>query len=84
MFAIFHSPLMFGGDLTMMLNDELKLLTNKDVLAVNQNSKNNRQLFRHADKIAWIADAPGSSDKYLAVFYLGDYPTEEISCFPHF
>ena len=79
LFAIFRSPLMYGGDLTMMMNDELKLLTNKAVLEVNQNSKNNRQLFRHVDKIAWIADVPGSSDKYLAVFYLGDYQTEEIS-----
>jgi hypothetical protein len=79
LFAIFRSPLMFGGDLTMMLNPERKLLTNKAVLGVNQNSTNNRQLFRHVDKIAWIADVPGSTDKYLAVFYLGEYPTEEIS-----
>lgn len=79
LFAIFRSPLMYGGDLTMMMNPERKLLTNKAVLAVNQNSFNNRQLFRHLDKIAWIADVPGSTDKYLAVFYLGDYPTEEIT-----
>ena len=79
LFAIFRSPLMYGGDLTMMMNPERKLLTNKAVLEVNQNSLNNRQLFRHLDKIAWIADVPGSTDKYLAVFYLGDYPTEEIS-----
>ena len=79
LYAIFRSPLMYGGDLTLMMNPERKLLTNKAVLEVNQNSLNNRQLFRHVDQIAWIADVPGSSDKYLAVFYLGDYPTEEIS-----
>jgi len=79
LFSIFRSPLMYGGDLTMIKNPERKLLTNKAVLEVNQNSKNNRQLFRHVDQIAWIADVPGSTDKYLAVFYLGDYPTEEIS-----
>jgi len=79
LFAIFRSPLMYGGDLTMMMNPERKLLTNKAVLEVNQNSSNNRQLFRYVDKIAWIADVPGSTDKYLAVFYLGDYPAEEIT-----
>ncbi len=38
---------------------ELKLLTNKEVLEVNQNSANNRQLFREENIIAWIADVPG-------------------------
>ncbi len=79
LFSIFRSPLMYGGDLTMMKNDERKLLSNKAVLAVNQNSTNNRQLFRHLDKIAWIADVPSSTDKYLALFYLGDYTSSEVS-----
>ena len=47
----------------------LSLLTNDEVLAVNQYSKNNRQLFRTEDGlIAWIADVPNSKDKYLALF----------------
>ena len=68
LFAIFRSPLMFGGNLPD--NDEftLSLITNKAVLAVNQHSQNNRQLFNHDGLIGWEADVPGSKDKYLAVF----------------
>jgi hypothetical protein len=72
LFAIFRSPLMFGGDLPG--NDEftLSLLTNKEVLKVNQNSINNKQLFRNDDLIAWTADDPKTGDKYLALFNATD------------
>ena len=68
LWAIARSPLMMGGDMTK--NDEwtLSLLTNSQVLAVNQNSSRNRQLFNRDGLIAWIADVPDSRDKYLAVF----------------
>jgi alpha-galactosidase len=72
LFAIFRSPLMFGGDLPS--NDEftLLLLTNKEVLYINQFSQNNKQLFRHDDIIAWTADDPKTSDKFLAIFNAQD------------
>ena len=72
LFAIFRSPLMFGGDLPS--NDEftLSLMTNKDVLEVNQHSINGKQLFRENDLIAWIADDPKTGDKYLALFNASD------------
>ncbi|HUX58566.1 MAG TPA: glycoside hydrolase family 27 protein [Bacteroidales bacterium] len=72
LFAIFRSPLMFGGDLPG--NDEftLSLLTNKDVIYVNQHSINGKQLFRENDLIAWIADDPKTGDKYLALFNAQD------------
>jgi hypothetical protein len=72
LFAIFRSPLMFGGDLPG--NDEftLSLITNKDVLNVNQHSTNNKQLFRNDDLIAWTADDPKKGDKYLALFNATD------------
>jgi alpha-galactosidase len=72
LFSVFRSPLMFGGDLPS--NDEftLSLITNKDVLNVNQNSINGRQLFRENDLIAWTADDPESGDKYLALFNVMD------------
>jgi hypothetical protein len=64
---------MHGGDMTKTDDFTLSLLTNDDVLAVNQHSENNRQLFRTDDGlIAWIADVPGSTDKYLAVFNTRD------------
>jgi len=72
LFSIFRSPLMFGGDLPG--NDEftLSLLTNKDVLYINKYSKNNRQLFREGDNVAWTADDSKSPDKFVALFYTAD------------
>ena len=72
LFAIFRSPLMFGGDLPG--NDEftLSLITNKDVLEVNQHSTNGKQLFRENDLIAWTANDPKTGDKYLALFNASD------------
>jgi hypothetical protein len=68
LWSIARSPLINGGN--MPDNDEftLALLTNDEVLAVDQHSTNNRQLFRKNDQIAWIADVPDSKDKYLAIF----------------
>jgi alpha-galactosidase len=57
LWAIFRSPLFFGGDMTRLDPATRALLTNPEVLAVNQTSANNRQLFRRGDHVAWIADA---------------------------
>jgi hypothetical protein len=77
LFAIFRSPLMFGGDLPG--NDEftLSLITNKDVLKVNQHSINGKQLFSENDLIAWTADDPDTGDKYLALFNVSDKNTQQ-------
>jgi alpha-galactosidase len=68
LWSIARSPLIFGGNLPA--NDAFtdSLLTNDEVLAVNQNSANNRQLVSTNNQIAWVADVPGSQDKYLALF----------------
>ena len=68
LWAIGRSPLIYGGDLTQMDDATLALLTNDKVLAVNQASLHNRQLFRTGDLLAWTADVEGSADKYLGVF----------------
>jgi alpha-galactosidase len=68
LWSIARSPLMFGGDMTKMDPFTLSLLTNDAVIAVNQDSLNNRPLFDSAGLIAWTADVPGSASKYLAVF----------------
>jgi len=72
LWSIFRSPLMYGGDLTMILRDGYNLITNPEIIAVNQNSVNNHQLFRRGNHVAWVADVPGSNDRYLAVFNLGE------------
>lgn len=79
LFAIFRSPLLFGGNLPD--NDEftLSLITNKEVLYVNQYSVNGKQLFRENDIIAWCADDPKTGDKYLAFFNASESPETLIS-----
>ncbi len=74
LWCIARSPLILGGNLPK--NDEftLALLTNDEVLAVNQNSTNNRQLFNTSNAVAWVADVPGSKDKYIALFNTAPVP----------
>ena len=76
LWCIARSPLIFGGNLPK--NDEFtrSLLTNDEVIAVSQNSANNRQLFNTNNQVAWVADVPGSNDKYLAVFNTSAASTE--------
>ena len=68
LWAIARSPLILGADMTQMDSFTLSLLTNDEVIAVNQYSLHNRQLFSTNNLIAWTADAEGSTNKYLAVF----------------
>lgn len=76
LWSIFRSPLMMGGDLPGSDEFTLSLLTNPEVLQVDQDSTNNRELFTRGDQVAWIADVPKSGDKYLALFNTGDSPLE--------
>jgi hypothetical protein len=72
LWSVARSPLMHGGDMTKTDDFTLSLLTNDEVIAVNQRSTNNRPLFNRDWLIAWLADVPGSPDKYLAVFNARD------------
>ncbi|MGE5428194.1 MAG: glycoside hydrolase family 27 protein [Methylococcaceae bacterium] len=79
LWAIFRSPLMFGGDLPSNDKFTLSLLTNDEVLAVNQHSDGNRQLKEENGLIVWAANVPGTEDKYAALFNINDSQTLPIS-----
>jgi hypothetical protein len=68
LWSIARSPLMIGADLTRLDDFTLSLLTNDEVIAVNQKSANNRELFHHDGFCCWVADVAGSADKYVALF----------------
>jgi len=68
LWAIGRSPLIFGGDMTKLDDLTKELLTNPEMLKVNQESTNNRQLYNDKNLIVWTADVPGSNDKYVALF----------------
>ena len=72
LWMISRSPLIIGGDLTQSTDSTFFFLTNPEAIAVNQNSSNNKQLFRDDISAAWIADDPASGGKYLAFFNLTD------------
>ncbi len=68
LWCIARSPLIFGGDLTKMDGFTLSLITNAEVLAVDQKSAGNRELYHREGLVAWTAEVPGSPDKYVALF----------------
>jgi len=77
LWSIAQSPLMFGGDLPS--NDEFteSLITNDEVLAVNQTGAHGGAFAEGGDSVVWAADAPGNA-KYFAVFNVGDHASIDI------
>jgi hypothetical protein len=74
--SIMRSPLMMGGDLPH--NDEwtTSLLTNPEVLAVDQHSSDNRPLITANALVIWSAKPETGDGRYLAVFNRGDEKLE--------
>lgn len=68
LWSIARSPLIFGGDMTKLDAFTKEMLTNPEMLEVNQRSTNNRQVSRDKNLIAWTADAADGKDKYVALF----------------
>ena len=79
LWSIARSPLMFGGNLPDNDDFTLSLMTNDEVLAVDQKSAGGHQLFAKGNQVAWVADVPGSPSKYVAVFNIGDTAQEQVS-----
>ncbi|MGD0360489.1 MAG: glycoside hydrolase family 27 protein [Bryobacteraceae bacterium] len=72
LWSIAQSPLMFGGDLPG--NDEftLSLISNDEVLAVDQHGAHGGAFAEGGDSVVWTADGAGADEKYVAVFNVGD------------
>jgi alpha-galactosidase len=79
LWSIGRSPLMFGGNLPDNDGFTLSLLTNDEVLAVNQKSVGGHQVFANGNQVVWVADAPGTRAKYVAVFNIGDTAEEDVT-----
>ncbi|MDQ8755192.1 glycoside hydrolase family 27 protein [Sphingosinicella sp. LHD-64] len=76
LWSIARSPLIMGGDLTALDDAALALLTNDEVLAVNQHGTGGRELRRTGTEAIWIARDSRTGDPYVALFNLGE--TEAI------
>ncbi len=71
LWALFRSPLMFGGD--MPLNDDftLSLMRNRDIIEINQSSRGGREVYRRGDEIVWAANG-SCGTYYVGLFNVGD------------
>jgi alpha-galactosidase len=78
LWSIARSPMMFGGHLPDNDPFTLSLMTNDEVLGVDQKATSSKQLFANGNQVAWVAELPGSKAKYLAVFNTGDTETEKV------
>jgi alpha-galactosidase len=78
LWSIARSPLMFGGDLPSNDAGTLDLISNDEVLQVDQHATDSRQLFARGAQIAWASDALDSKAKYLAVFNVGDQGNTDV------
>ena len=74
LWSIMRSPLIMGGDLPRCDAFTLSLLNNPEVIAVDQNSRNNRLALEKGTFTVWMAETPDGRDSYLAVFNLGERP----------
>ena len=68
LWCIARSPLIIGADLPSNDAFTLQLLTNDELLKVNQYSTNNREFSHEGNAYIWIADAEDSNNKYVAMF----------------
>ena len=74
LWSIFRSPLIVGGDLPTLDPATLALLTNPEVLAVDQHGERPRQVLERPGLRVWGSGVPGSRDRYVAVFNLDSLP----------
>lgn len=76
LWCMFRSPLMFGGHLPKCDDFTIGLISNPEVLEINQNSSDNREIRSEGTIKIWSAKSQ-KGETYLAFFNLGE-ETQEI------
>ena len=76
LWSMARSPPVAGTNLTKMDPATEALYTNPEVIAVDQESHENRELSRNGSLVVWTASPESRDGKYVAVFNLGDAPQE--------
>jgi hypothetical protein len=77
LWCIFRSPLIFGGDLPSSDTATTALITNEEVLNVNQHGSGGHQVLERGNIRVWMADGAKAGERYSAVFNLGE-ATESV------
>ena len=70
LWAICRSSLFPSGFLPEMTDYEYRLLTNRDVIEMDQHCVNSREIRANEHEIIWAAEHPGTGIKYAAMFNL--------------
>jgi len=78
LWCIARAPLMLGSDLPSMDDFPRSLVTNEELLAVDQTSTHNRAMFQRRNTAAWAATDPESGDEFLALFNLDDTSAQDV------
>ena len=79
LWCLFGSPLMIGGELTKMTEENLSLLTNGDLLAVMDGSHTGRQVLRRDAQAVWANTDDKGKELYVGLFNLSD-EERDIEC----
>lgn len=74
LWSIFRSPLIMGGNLTKLDAWTASLLSNDEVLAVNQHAHGEHAIVNEATKVIWMSRDDRSQAAYLALFNVADQP----------
>jgi alpha-galactosidase len=76
LWCIVRSPLIMGGNLTALQRDPwtTSLLTNDEVLAVDQHAKDSRAAIQTENSAVWVSRPAEGLGYYVAVFNLSDQP----------
>ena len=79
LWSIFRSPLMIGGEMTVMDDFTLKLLTNEGILGMHKDARHAHQVWRReidgVEHVLWVASC-AKGGFYLAVFNAGEADSE--------
>jgi len=72
LWSMFRSPLVMGGDLPSMDEWTTSLLTNPDVIALDQHSRDNHPVVNNEKAIVWTARPESGDGYYVAVFNVSE------------
>ena len=72
LWCIFGAPLMIGAELTKLDEFSKKLLTNPEILRMQREGCDARQLLRSEEEAVWISRNEKTGEEYLAIFNLSD------------
>jgi hypothetical protein len=73
LWSIFRSPLMIGGNLRSNDDWTTALLTNPEVIEVDQHSTESRPVMTNGETVGWLSKAASGNAYYLAVFNISDH-----------